>query len=186
MISPAREEVEGRELLEDAHGVVRAEHGDGARQPDPLRPRGDRRERQRGRRDGEIGPVVLADAEDVEPDLVGELGLVEQVAKTGVRVDRLVPQVGEGVDAELHQAATGCRRRFAFARTAPKIPSAEPTGSAAGSRRCVGRRTRPCSNRREAARERAGPRLPARSPDRRDLCRPHRGARRAPTGAPSR
>ena len=36
-------------------------------------------EHDRGRRDGEVGPVVLADAEDVEPDLVGELDLLDQV-----------------------------------------------------------------------------------------------------------
>ena len=31
------------------------------------------------RRDGEIRPVVLADPEHVEPDLIGELDLLEQV-----------------------------------------------------------------------------------------------------------
>ena len=31
--------------------------------------------------DGEVGAVVLADAEDVEPDLVGQLDLLEQVAQ---------------------------------------------------------------------------------------------------------
>ena len=34
-----------------------------------------------GARDGEVGPVVLADAEDVEPDLVGQLDLLDQVAQ---------------------------------------------------------------------------------------------------------
>ncbi len=33
-----------------------------------------------GRGDDEVGAVVLADAEDVEPDLVGELDLLDQVA----------------------------------------------------------------------------------------------------------
>ena len=59
------------------------------------------------RRDGEVGPVVLADAEDVEPDLVGELDLLEQVAEPLRGRDRPArPRVGrelrEGVDAELH------------------------------------------------------------------------------------
>ena len=59
------------------------------------------------RRDGEVGPVVLADAEDVEPDLIGELDLLDQVAQAlrgadhppGSRVGR---QLGERVDPELH------------------------------------------------------------------------------------
>ena len=37
-------------------------------------------EHDRGRGDDEVRPVVLADAEDVEPDLVGQLDLLEQVA----------------------------------------------------------------------------------------------------------
>ena len=31
--------------------------------------------------DGEVGPVVLADAEDVEPDLVGQRDLLDQVSE---------------------------------------------------------------------------------------------------------
>ena len=34
-----------------------------------------------GRGDGEVGAVVLADAEDVEADLVGELDLLDEVAQ---------------------------------------------------------------------------------------------------------
>ena len=44
-----------------------------------------RGEHDRRRRDGEVGPVVLADAEDVEPDLVGQLDLLEQVAQPLLR-----------------------------------------------------------------------------------------------------
>ncbi len=51
--------------------------------------------------------MVLADAEDVEPDLLGELDLLQQVAHTLVRPDRLArlgidTQFRERVDAELH------------------------------------------------------------------------------------
>ena len=52
---------------------------DGARQADALGPRGAGGEHDRGRGDREVGAVVLADAEHVEPDLVGELDLLEQV-----------------------------------------------------------------------------------------------------------
>ena len=43
----------------------------------------------RRRRDGEVGAVVLADREDVEADLVGELGLLDQVAQPLAHADRL-------------------------------------------------------------------------------------------------
>ena len=52
-------------------------------------------EHDRRRRDGEVGPVVLADAEDVEPDLVGELDLLDQVAQPLRGADRL-PAGGSG------------------------------------------------------------------------------------------
>ena len=89
----------------DADGIVGAEDGDGARQADLRRPLGDRREHDGRRGDGEVGPVVLAHAEDVESELVGELRLLEQVAQAGRRVGvRPVRQLGERVDAEFHQA----------------------------------------------------------------------------------
>ena len=85
----AGEQVEGGEVLEDAHRVVRAEHRHRAGQPDALGALGGRGEHDGRRRDGEVGPVVLADAEDVEPDLVGELDLLDQVAQPLRRVDRV-------------------------------------------------------------------------------------------------
>ena len=88
--SAFRDEVDGRELLEHADRVVRAEDGHGAREPDPRRPRRGGCQHHRRRRHGELGPVVLPDAEDVEPDLVRELDLLHEVAETLVRAD-LVP-----------------------------------------------------------------------------------------------
>ena len=99
----AGEQVERREVLEHADGVVGAEHGDGARQADALGARGAAASEHDGRRgDREVGAVVLADAEDVEPDLVGQLDLLDQVAQPLLR--GLIPgsDVGERVDAELH------------------------------------------------------------------------------------
>ena len=68
---------------------------------------GGRREHDRRRGDGEVGAVMLADAEDVEPDLVGELDLLDQVAEPLTRADgrpgrRIRGRLAEGVDAELH------------------------------------------------------------------------------------
>ena len=73
----AGEQVERREVLEDADRVVGAEHGHGAREADPLRALCPRGEHDRGRRDGEVRTVVLPDTEDVEPDAVGQLDLLE-------------------------------------------------------------------------------------------------------------
>ena len=70
----AGEQVDGRELLEDAHRVVGAEHRDGAGEADPLGDRRARAEHDGRRGDRVVGPVVLADREHVEPELVGERG----------------------------------------------------------------------------------------------------------------
>jgi hypothetical protein len=105
MISaPVRDQVERREVLEDAHRVVRADHADRARQADALRARGAGREHDGRRGDDEVGPVMLADAEHVEPDLVGQLDLLQQVAHALAR--RARRQLPERVDPELHRAST--------------------------------------------------------------------------------
>ena len=76
-----REEVERGELLEHPHGVRRTEHGDGAREPDAFG--AGRRCRQDDGRGGiqEFLAVVLADAEDIQPELVGQLDFFEQLAE---------------------------------------------------------------------------------------------------------
>ena len=51
------------------------------------------------RRDREVGAVVLADAEDVEPHLVGELDLLDQVAQPLLGADRARPCAGSGVSS---------------------------------------------------------------------------------------
>ena len=77
----------------------------------------------RGRRDREVGPVVLADAEDVQAHLVGQLDLLHQVAQAPGGRDRrpraaVRRQLGEGVEAELHRRPLAaldhrCRPRHA-------------------------------------------------------------------------
>jgi hypothetical protein len=59
------EQVDRRELLEDADRIVRAQDRDGAREADARRAHGCRREDDRRCGDGEVGAVMLADAEDV-------------------------------------------------------------------------------------------------------------------------
>ena len=62
----AGEQIERRELLIEPNRDRRAEYGDRAREPDALRTRRGRREHDGRSGDGELGPVVLADAVDVE------------------------------------------------------------------------------------------------------------------------
>ena len=101
-------QIDGRELLEDTNGIVRAEHADRARQPDPARAGSRGGEHDRGRRDDEVGTVVLADAEDVEPDLLGELDLLEQFRHAPLRA--CCPELGERVDAQFHDDAVSPKR----------------------------------------------------------------------------
>ena len=102
----AREQVEGGEGLEDTHRVVRAQHRDGAREPDALgaltgRSQGDGRRRHR-----EVGPMVFADPEHLQADLVRQLDLLDQVAQPpgcgdGAAARRVGRKLREGVDADL-------------------------------------------------------------------------------------
>ena len=79
--------------------------------------RRDRGEHDGRRRDGEVGPVMLADAEDVEPDLVGELGLLDELAQALLRALALA-RVRERENSDLHvevlpvadRATAGARR----------------------------------------------------------------------------
>ena len=102
---PAGEAIERGELLVDPHRIVGRQHRHRAREADALRARRPRRQRHRGGRDGVVGPVVLAEAEDVEPDLIGELDFFQKVGEGLVEIDRLA---GRGRRAGSRQR---CRRR---------------------------------------------------------------------------
>jgi hypothetical protein len=95
-------------LLIDADRIVGRQHGDRARQADALGARGGRGKRHSRRRDRIVGPMVLAKAEHVEADTVGELDLLQDVGEALVDIDRhagqgVAPGLDEGVGAELHQ-----------------------------------------------------------------------------------
>jgi hypothetical protein len=51
---------------------------------------------------------MLADAEDVEPDLIREFHLLHEVAQAPPGVDRAA-ELGEGVDPEFQRAGEGTR-----------------------------------------------------------------------------
>ena len=90
--APARDGIERREPLEHAHGIVRAQHGDRRAEQDAPRPAGNRREHDLRRRDREVAPVVLADAERVQAELIGQNGFVDDVAEHArLRLERAVP-----------------------------------------------------------------------------------------------
>ena len=84
---------------------------DGAREADLLGAGRARGQRDGRGRDREVGPVVLADAEHVEADLVGQLGLLQEVAHPLLAGSTpvAVAQLRERVHADLHHA---CRVRI--------------------------------------------------------------------------
>ena len=75
------DEIERGEFLEDADGIGGAENGDGAGEADVFRARrgGGQDDRRRGVE--KFGAVMLADAEDVEADFVGEFDFVEETVQ---------------------------------------------------------------------------------------------------------
>ena len=99
-------------LLEHAHGVVGAEHGDGAGKAYALGLDGGRPEHHGGRGDEEVRAVVLADGEHVEPELVGELRPPPSGRACAARGDAAA-QIGECGEPQFHAssiAASSCVR----------------------------------------------------------------------------
>src|SRR5699024_11452939 len=99
-----RQGVDGGEALEDADRVVAGEHGDGGAQQDALGAGGDACQHDVGRGDGEVGAMVLADAERVHAHPVGQNALLHDVAQdlrvmdgAAVAVDG---RIAEGVEAK--------------------------------------------------------------------------------------
>jgi hypothetical protein len=114
--SSARHRVEGGEPLVDPDGVVGAEDRDSRAEADAPSPRGDGREHDLRGADGEVRAVVLADAEEVHPQIVGQCGLGYHVAEDlRVREKAAVgtgADVAERVEAQLdgwHADVTYCR-----------------------------------------------------------------------------
>src|SRR5215472_2538547 len=138
------EGVQGREALEHAYGVVRAKHRNRRSDVDARRSRGYRGEHDVGRRHREVVRVVLADAEEVEADLLCQNALLDHMADgLGVR-DRLtvlVVKVTEGVQTERQRELTSHCNRFLLAHAATAtnelsnsarligLPNTGPSGS---------------------------------------------------------
>ncbi len=88
------DEVEGGEFLEDADGVGGAEDGDGGGEADGFGAGGCGGEDDGGGGVEVLGAVMLAEAEDVEANFVGELDLFEEVGDALLRGDDVA---GDGV-----------------------------------------------------------------------------------------
>jgi hypothetical protein len=94
--------------LEDANRIVRAEDSDGRTENDTFRSARDRSEDHLRGRNGKIRAVVLADSEGIEPDILGENRLFNDVSeRLGLRhraaifIDR---NVAERIQTHLEHA----------------------------------------------------------------------------------
>src|SRR5204862_8349989 len=84
----------------------------------------------RRRRHREVRAVMLADAEHVEPDLVGQLDLLEQVAQPVGGRGLARRQRPERVDAELHDACSVNYTHRAQSRPTAVAASSSPRSCA--------------------------------------------------------
>ena len=105
----AREEIEGGELLIDADRIVRRQHRDRAREANAFGARGCRGKRHGRRRHRVVRPMMLAEAEHVEADPIGEFDLLHDIGEALVDIDRLArpriaPGLDESVGAEFHES----------------------------------------------------------------------------------
>jgi hypothetical protein len=102
----ARQEIQRGEVLKRPHRVLSAEHGNRAGQTNALRAcRGGAENHRRGGIE-QLAAMVFADAEGVQPDLVGVFDLLNQLPQTLRRIHStavLVECGGETVDPDLHR-----------------------------------------------------------------------------------
>ena len=76
---------------------------------------------------------MLADAEDVEPYLVGELDLFEEIAEALRRSDGLVRELREGVDAELDRPTVTTSSRASMQRESNAVSDSSRRSASASS-----------------------------------------------------
>ena len=115
------DEVEGGEALEDADGIGGTEHRHRAAQPDAAGQRRRGGQDHHGRGVEVVRPVVLADAERVDPRPVGGHDLGQELAHPlGRGVGAAGPRIGhlrdEAVDADLHGTLSLLRKHADDAR----------------------------------------------------------------------
>jgi hypothetical protein len=104
--APSRQQIDRREVLEDAHRVLRAQHRDGAGQPDALRARRGGAENHRWRGIEKLPAMVFTDAEDVQSCLVSVLDLLDELPETlgGIHGQAVLVECGgEAVNPNFHR-----------------------------------------------------------------------------------
>jgi hypothetical protein len=97
--------VQRRESLEDPDGIVGGKDGDGGAKLDAPGPAGNGGKHDLGRGDREIGAVMLAQANEINPDFIGKRGLVQNLAQHAVH--GLRPTVGTDRDIAERVEAEG-------------------------------------------------------------------------------
>jgi hypothetical protein len=100
-----RKRVDSGKTLEDAHRVVRAQHGHAGTEAYTCGAGSDAGQHGLRSGDRELGPVMLAERDGVDAELVSKYGLVHDLpdgSGIGNRLAGVVPrQVAECVEAEL-------------------------------------------------------------------------------------
>jgi hypothetical protein len=103
------DQVEGREVLVDPDRVEHAEHGDRAGAPDGAGAGGDRGQYDGRRRPGEVQRVVLTEREQVQPQLLGQGRVADDLVHPAARrvrppAVRIDLDVAERQDPQFHGA----------------------------------------------------------------------------------
>jgi hypothetical protein len=101
------EKVYSCELLKYAHGVIRAQNGDGTGETDPFGPDCRRGQDGLGRRIKKLRPVVLANPKDIQSNTIRRLDFVEKMAQAICRAEILARQGvryrgHKTIDSDLH------------------------------------------------------------------------------------
>jgi hypothetical protein len=107
--TPVRGGIDRGETLEHANGIVGREHRHRRAEQDPRGAPGDGREHHFGCRDGEIRTMVLADAEGIDAEPVGQHRLLDHLADDlGVAVKAAIGaggDIAECIEPEFHCCA---------------------------------------------------------------------------------
>jgi len=91
-----------------AYGVCRAEYRHGTAELDLLRDTGNRGEHDLGGGHRHIGAMMFTDAVDIQADVVGELGFLDNLAEPSARRQARVVDLCEGGQSKFHlRHATG-------------------------------------------------------------------------------
>ena len=144
--APVGDQVQRGELLEKPHRVLGGEHRDGSAEPQLRGFPGNGGQHYFGGGQGEVAPVVLAEAQEAQARLVRQLGELNDLFEPLLRRQRragaeVAGKLAEGKDAKVHtllniQALDFIPPRVArFSRRGRGRPCRRRSGSTHGRRR---------------------------------------------------